>query len=367
MLITPYYRSLTVLSPSPSLACVPDKSIVDPNIATASYTPYDIFCLETRLYPIIYQMLGRDILLLFQTKYVNDRMELTVQITKIQNINSLEEVPKEVNVELTISQQQFLDQTMDKITSEYMGYCLIDKQELYLSAQKVYPANWFYTMLQYIQLSSEYQPFISYQGIYLSFDPDQDYRSLYLFICKYLLDKIDEYYKKGVIYGASSIAEDWSLEQIGDVERLFIPTWIDRRFAPSPVEFLLEKLQGDPYIRLRVSENLVTRHYIASILNEYEIGMVFEGDYLRVSANNLEEAQKISSLVRSVMVGNDEKVIIRNLPNLDNIMVYIDEITKLIPNSNCISYQTSSIEKPYVFSCLVDLNVYDTIVLKLFS
>ena len=349
-LTTPYYRSLTII---PAEGCA-DQS-------TSSYTPYDIFCLQTRLYPIVYQMLGRNVLLLFEDEYVNERMELVLKLVRVGSAQNF--LGTMDHVKLKKKQQKILNEAIDKITAEHMGYCLIDKQELLLSVGKIYPTHWFYTMMEYVILPIEYNPFLSSArysgnesdrgGIYLTFNPESDYKTAYNSVCKLLLDTIAKYYEEGVVYRPYSIIDSWSLEQVDtQTNRLYRPTWRDDRFAPNLVEFLLRKIQGDPYIRLPISSNLVTRHYIASILNEYEIAVIFEGDYARIQVNNLEEAQKIASLVTSVTgLGSDQKVVIRNLAG--QVESFMNSIP---PEINCISYQTSNIEKPYTVSCLVDLN-----------
>ena len=344
-LVTPYYRSLTII---PAEGCA-DQS-------TPSYTPYDIFCLQSRLYPLIYQMLGRDVMILFEDEHLNERMELTLRLVRMDN-SSIDN-PERI-IKLKKKQQKILNEAINRITAEHMGYCLIDKQELLLSVGRRYPTSWFYTMMEYVILPIEYNPFLSSTsysgsgGIYLAFNPESDYKTAYNSVCQLLLNTIAQYYEEGVVFRPFSIIDSWSLEAVdGQTNQLYRPTWQDDRFAPNPVEFLLKKIQGDPYIRLPISSNLVTRHYIASILNEYEIAVIFEGDYARIQVNSLEEAQKIASLVTSVTgLGSNQKVVVRNLAG------QVESVMNNIPAEiNCISYQTSNIEKPYTVSCLVDLN-----------
>ena len=332
---TGYYRSLITTH---SEGC--------DEISISNYGPYDIFCLETRLYPIVYDLLNRNIVLTFHTVYENNRMELKISINFPLNKITLNSV-------LSDSEHKFLNDQIKRITATEIGYCLIDKYELYLSSGKTYPINWFYIMLQYVNIPNA---FYRENGIYLTLDEKSEYKESYNIVCNNVLEQIEEFYQNGTVYGAQSISNTWDLELISD--NLYIPRWRDNRFASHLVEFLLAKIQGDPHIMIEISTNLSVRHHIASVLSEKGITMVFEGDYVKIPANTIEKEQKMAALVKfaSFQSKNDrkERAMIQNLSNLSDVYSFIEETTKIIPDTNCIGYQVTNMEKPYVFSCLVN-------------
>lgn len=280
LLSTPFYRTL---------ASVPVGG--DSSEPEYTYRPYNIFLIETRLYPVVYKMFGRDIDLLFKTVHENNRMSLKIQVIQIPE-GDIEPGPL---AEVEMSQEQFdeLQHQLDLILTENMNYSLIDKDELYRSSGKTYPRGWFNIMMEYIEIPSKYNPFIQQEGIYLEFDPEADYKYEYYQIGKMLLDTMEKYYQNGVVYGGKEIADRWNLKRVDYDElqpKLFRPLWKDKRFAPNPVEFLTKKIHGDNVIRIRVSDNLVRRHYIANTLSREQIPMKFEGSYVLMPANTLADA-----------------------------------------------------------------------------
>lgn len=356
LISTPYYRSLTLPA---KIGCV--------DLPDANYGPYDLFCLNTRLYPIVYSMFGRDVEIILRSVYENDRMELKVNITGIKQ--------DQENRDLSS-----VNDAVNKILSEHMGYCLIDKYELYLSSGKKYPKDWFYSVIPFVDLPTEYNPFISSNGIYLAFNPFSEYNIAYNQVVKTLLDTIQKYYREGVVYGAGNIAEQWKLEQMDKYEvrgKLYRPMWEDKRFG-SPVEFLLGKIQGDPYIRINISDNLVKRHYVASKLNAIGISMIFDGKYVKTFAKNIDEAQFIAALIQSAnktegTEGNKNKnkntenkqAIVYYSNKLSLIYLYMEAAKELFNgNSDITLYQISNIERPYVFSCIVDSFTSGTSILE---
>lgn len=348
LISTPYYRGLV---PTTALGCE--------ELATSTYGPYDLFCLETRLYPTVYRMFGRDVEIIFRSIYENDRMEVKVDIVKIVDITTTEPIPNP-SVDMTEEQYKLLAELVDKIVSEHIGYCLIDKYELYLSSNMKYPKDWFYTVGGYVDLPTEYNPFITLDGIYVTFNPLSNYKQGYNQIVKILLETMDQYYTNGVVYGAGNIAERWKLERLDREEKigkLYQPMWSDKRFASYPVDFLIGKMQGDPYIRIKVSDNLVKRHYISANLRETGISMIFEGEHIKVPVTNIDDAQYVAALVQSAEDTSVGKVIAQLVTRLSWVYLYIEAANELLNNPDCTGYQVSDIERPYVFSCIVDRNV----------
>ena len=353
MLSTPYYRTL---AQTHSLGCDDEPDVM--------YGPYDIFCMGTRLYPTVYKLFGRNVELIFKGVHENNRMEIKIELIKIVDTGP-EPLPNE-QIKITKDQYKILNNAVNIIVTEHVDYCLIDKNELYLSLpNRNYSRSWFYTMIGYVPVSTGYNPFVKHEGIYLSFNRNSDYKTAYNEVVKIILDTMNKYYKEGVIYKAGNIAEKWKLERLDHEEvmgRLHRPMWSDKRFAPYPVDFLLERIKGDPYIRIKVSDNLVNRHYIAKKLYKYDIeGFIFDGSYIKILVDDIDTAQYIAALVESVeYVDSTEKVVIYSTNSLNKINL---EATKnLLEKPNCIQYQVSSVERPYIFSCIVDINTPNTVI-----
>ncbi len=345
LLSTPYYRTLT-----------PINAIGYDEEPDFNYGPYNIFCMETRLYPTVYKLFGRDVMINFETVHQNHRMDLKIRLVRITN--SYTSVVSNQDVEISNDQRIILDNSIKKIVAKDPEYCLIDRNELYIVGKGSYPKSWYNEVLGYIKLTDDYIPYITEDGIYLTFNPFSDFKTAYNQIVGILLDKLEEYYRTGVVYGASNIAYNWKLERI-DVDevdpKLYRATWKDKRFAPELVEFLQSKINGDPYIRINVSSNLVARHYIASALRSEGISMVFSGNRVKIPVKDLDEAQYITSLVLSSQSMSDGKVVTYATNRVSWIYLYIEAANILLNNPNTAGYQIDDPEKPFIFSCLINL------------
>ena len=351
---TPYYRTLTETH---SLGCDDEADFM--------YGPYDTFCMETRLYPIVYKLYGRDTEIIFEGVHLNNRMEIKIDLVKITAI--LAEPIKKEQIDISEQEIKIINKAVSDIVTENVGYCLIDKNELYLTSEKNYPQSWLDMILGYIKLPTQYNPFVRQEGIYLSFNPNSDYISAYNEVVETLLDTVDKYYKDGVVYKAGNIAEKWKLERLDHEEiqsRLYRPIWRDKRFAPYPVDFLMSKIRGDPYIRIKVSDNLVKRHYISTILSKNSIRMIFDGQYVKIPVDNIDDAQYITSLVTSAQETSSGRVIIYATNRLSWVYLFIEAANKILDNPDCTGYQIFSVERPYIFSCMVDLNISSDILLE---
>ena len=328
-----------------------------------NYTPYRIFVLESRLYPFIYKMFPNINLYIYPKSIYNPktyRMDVYLTLTKILTEDS------EELIELTEEQKDKIQDKINKITSENIDYALIDINEFYKSLPKKYPFGWFRSVLEYTSLDSSFNPFIRPEGIYLKFNLDSDYKPAYYNVCKFLKERIAEFYSKGVVVLSNLIdsktkeklTKDWHLVAIDEEEiqkRLFQPNWKDGRFANNPVDFLLRKIEGDEYIRIKLPDNLVKRHGIIKSLEKEEL--IVEGSYLKIKAENLEKARKIAFVIEDAKSNTNGRVVVLTSGRLSEIYLFFEYAEKF-KKGECISYSTNSNENPYMFSCLLKENDY---------
>ncbi len=343
---TPYYRTLAITH---SLGCDDEQDFM--------YGPYDIFCIETRFYPVVYKIYDRDVELIFKTVYENNRMNLKIDLVKVTDIKM--EPIKNDPINISDSDRKILDKTADKIFTENPDYCLIDKHELWISSGKRYLKGWFNSILGYIPITTEYNPFFKSEGIYLKFNRDGDFKTAYNDVVRDLLNTVDSWYREGIVYGAGNIAEKWKLERLDyeeEIGRLYKPVWSDLRFAPNIVDFLLRRISGESFIQIEVPDNLVKRHLIAKKLLSENIEFVFSGSYVKIKIDNIDDAQYVSSLISTAKKDITSKVIVYYVNRKDWVTIYTNEAKKELENPDCIGYRIENVEKPYVFSCLTDVN-----------
>jgi len=349
MLSTPYYRTLT----SNNLFDYDDRG-------EFTYSPYNIFCLETRLSPFFYQLLGNNINIVFKTVNENNRMALKVGIEKITDVTHIGEPVADLDLEISEADQIKLQEKVDQIVTKDIKYCLISLDSLYKIAERRYPKGWFRSVAGYIPLPDEYNPFFRPEGIYLIFNPDSDYKTEYNRLVSVMVNTLEQYWEDGVVYGAESISVPWKLERLDlttITPRLYRSMWKDGRFATDLVPFLLDKIGGNPYVQIRVSDNLTRRHEIAKVLNKAGIPSIFIGGKVSVLADDLDEAQYISSLIteaESRAVGKTATYVVNSS---DQLQDYVAASQVLLKDGDVTGYQISDPEKPFMFSCKVGLDI----------
>lgn len=386
---TPYYRTLS----DNSQGCSDEPDFL--------YSPYDLFCLESRLYPFIYKVVDRKAVIFFQGVIEKTRVDIKIVLKNITPVTILDAYPEDEIIELSKEVKDLIENKVSEIVSEDIGYCLIDRDELYrisrgsgtigevnkkynksvgyderynlirtnlyesinlvkskryIDSVKKYPKSWFNLVLDYVNLDSSYNPFIKKEGIYLAINPLADFNQAYQDVINYILDTIDIFYQEGVIYARNidKIAEEWGLERL-DVEEpvpsLWKPVWTDKRFASNPVDFLQKILYGNNYIHINVSTNLVRRHFISKRLDGFNF--LFEGSNVKVEVDGLDQAQRVAALVEKGEAEADGKVITYSGTRPSWMYLYI-EIARENGLEESISYLTNSVSYPYTFSSIID-------------
>ena len=282
-----------------------DMGFVEEPDIDCRYTAYKIFVLETRLFPLIYDMFPDTKIDIYPHGLYNketNRMDVYLKIAKMETDEENEDDP----VTLTVEQRSIIETTLNKITSENIDYVLIDIHELYNLSGKRYPFSWFRSVLEYSLNDTSYNPFVKEEGIYLKFNPFSDYKPAFHKTCKKILKKIDTYYEKGVIVLGNVVQDQYKKELIKNWDlipldkeekekRIFQPNWIDRRFADNQVDFLLQRVQGEQFVSFPLPDNLAKRHgIIRSLKNE---NILVESGMLKVECDNIEKAKRIASLV----------------------------------------------------------------------
>ena len=335
------------------------RTVEEPDV-DCRYTPYRIFVMETRLYPLIYKMFPFNIYICPKSVYNSkkNRMDVYLNITKILK-------DSEENVDLTETQKEIIQNQIDKITSQDIDYALIDIHEFHKSLVVKYPFSWFRTIIEYTGLDDEYNPFIREEGIYLTFDPDTEYKKDYYKVCEFFKTRIEEFYSRGIIVlnniieseKKEKLVKDWNLISIDNeeiVKRIFEPNWKDSRFAENQVDFLLRKVQQDPYIRILLPDNLVKRYFIFKSLTK---PFIVEGSYLKIKVENIREAQEIASLITHERSKSKGRVLTLAASRMSEIYLFFEYAEKF-KKGECVSYSVSNNENPFMFSCLLNEKDY---------
>lgn len=389
MLTTPYYKTFNPRNP---IGCAEDSKL--------NYSPYDVFCIETQLYPIIYNKINRNVQMIFEYSHDDHKSQLVINLIYPSIIKTGSNVPdKSKNVILSCDDRKYLQNKLDKIIYENPDYCSLNFNELWLSFKPNYPKSWMKIMLKYIDIPQKYYPRYTFDHILIKLDPYSDFRNIYSSIEKSIKTQLTEFYEKGTVYAAHNISEKWSLTELNvetyeqyknkidrqnaielgilntdnisdiseikisnDIEnrsdiRIYQADWKDKRFAHDITLFLLERLNDDPFIKIEIPDNNVYKHYIIDELTKHKYPAIIEGNYVKIPSDSLDESQKIASLIDYSIENAEGKVLTYNLSSIELLELYINEAKILLKGANCLGYKINDPQKPYKFSCLIPMNM----------
>jgi hypothetical protein len=299
--------------------------IVEEPDSDCRYTPYAMFVMETRLFPLIYDLLGEDVNIFVQSDFNKEknRMDVYLKFGKFQSLDEQGE-DEEKLIELSDENKKKIEKKLYEIQSENISYAVVDMKELYKLKNIKYPFAWFQSVLEYAFENAElYNAFIHPEGIYLTFDSYSDYKVEYFNVCENILSKIEDFHKEGVIVldEKDEIVGNWKLEPSSD-KRLYAPSWIDKRFTDNMVDFLLERMQGEKFISFNIGNNLVKRHGIISALQEEGYNPFIETSKLKIECDNLDKAIKIANLVDKGFATTYGRVSIFPVARMSEVYLY---------------------------------------------
>lgn len=352
---------------------IPPQTTIEEPDSDCRYTPYKIFVLETRLYPMIYNMFkGENISIYPKSIYNSDKTRLDVYL-KITKLEKIEDEEDDIPISLSEEQKERIEKKIVQIDTTNMDYALIDINELYKSfyfGEKKFSFSWFRSVIEYVGLGSEYLPFIQEEGIYLTFNPNSDYKNAYYKVCKFITERVEEFYERGVVIlgdiidsnKKKKLIENWELVALDideEEKRIFEADWDDKRFAPNMVDFLTLKIEENPYIYFLLPDNLVKRHGIVKAMQEAKKPIIVEGSYLKVQVENLNEAREVAALFiasKSTTIG---RVMVISATRLSEVYLYFDYAEKF-RKGKCVSYSINDNRNPFIFSCLLNEDNYES-------
>lgn len=379
---TPYYRLFGT-----------QNTTEDYLIPYENYTIYDLFCLRTRIVDQIEELIEKSSQ--YVSTFISDNNRVNVCIM-FKRINENSDIYSGIDDKYFDFDQDIcnkIQNIIDKAVSTRPKYCLIPIKFISKYAYK-YPISkiWIKSMLYYLDIDMVYVEyfFVNEDGVYIQMDPYSDYTNIYINVCLYVNKIISDMYESGYITGAENIASDWGLieyyqdspkrmistedDQSWSVDliykihenrtyekpKIYYPSWTDRRFIDDIVTFLTNRILGYKNIQIEVSDNLVQRHNIIHNLYTHNINGIFNRNYIEVSVNNLDEARKVSSIVKSSMYTAIGQVKVLSVTRLSWIKLYTQSGLELFPNqtsNNYLGYQIVTPLRSYVFSYYDDLNI----------
>lgn len=328
----------------------------------ASFTPYDLFCLRTKIAGYISDLLDIKSLGVRYDSIVDDGLEIVIIVPILEGLDlNLDKISNEniINIQNRINYE----------VSANPNYCLaFQTSHLYLSHNSTHiPTSWIMHMVPLLDIPDEYygtyeiDELTSVGYLYLNLFDQINYNDLYQDLIISLSNQLVKMYEDGYILGADDIADDWGLEMVNSLDDsgeislgVYKPTWNNSRLCTDRVSFLQKLIHNPKTIELTLSSgcNQVTRYFVSremSILSKY---ITFDSNTVFIHPiENLEEAEQIVSTIEELTLQNAKVVFLRNSSKeiayyyanlMENILPYHSKYPPIVYTDNDleISYVT---------------------------
>ena len=290
-----------------------------------NFTPYNLFCLRTRLYPYIRKTYGPDTTATFE--HVEDSGVMSLVAT-LKN-------PDGSTKKMTTEQEKDMEKHINVILADDLDHVLVIPTDFPfpLREGKCADSIWLKSVLPYLYVDDEYYPYIDEYGLNLILDSVPEYTDLYADVINDLVDQLLDMMHQGYIIGMpEDIAKSWKFSLLDEDYDVYYATW-SNNFITGPYGdmygFIKSRIKGETSIDVHVGSNLVERHLVAESIKNAK----FISDYVRVDVNGLDDALEKISVIRSSLDGATGNVVI--LKSLD-----IEEAKEKRTASEELGYRT---------------------------
>ena len=374
----------------------------------ANYDPYKLFCLRTRLLPILQSTLG-----IAADYYINpiNGSDNIIHIT-------LDLVFNGEYIIIDNQQLVLLQQKVNKITSYKQNYCLIFKSlNLYYDDGTIVPSEWVSNMLQLITFDQQIFHYIEDDCVYGNL---RNFDNLYNEIYKVLQNEIKftllDIYENGyVLNPPEHIITAWSLEPVSTVtyikynefakyvtmkkyeptnNKVYRTKWQDNRLllqGQKLSSFILSRIEDNFTLILPFNSRLynwvvkhmvvkIIRHYIEHIVNinftddnltliiNNDIGFTYDMCQLILSSIDIAKSLAFGKIIflssESNKIINNYRKIAQQL-GMEDIQIYNDNIsqhvmtilTSIDTDTNFLEQQI--IKQGYMTICGVNKNLIE--------
>lgn len=252
-----------------------------------NYTPYQLFCLKSRLMPYLIQKYG-DVSAQFISVYEDPGSTLSGSFTTLSVHITRNSDP----IPLSENNRKEIQTWVNYIAGSTPFYALIldYKIPLYIKG-KLIDSLWLKSILPYLIIPDDINPFIENGKLHGTFAHLDDYNLGYNTLLDDLINQIEDMYLGGYIVSAESIAIDWELVPVSDDGKLYKPNWSDWNI-PDMVRFLERKILEE--------QELIYHQDRYAILNTNNKSM---DTTVRSMLEYPEKLFKINSLKKEIYVG----------------------------------------------------------------
>ena len=213
-LVTPWYRPLA------NATITQCDEEPQPN-----YTPYDLFCLHTRLQSVFarrYPELANATILFpmipsFDPNGVTGMMRVVVQLQTnvVLGASSIQTVNPNQATSLLLAPdlRQRLQAEINQILATWPRHCVLDDAQVITGSTKI-PRSWLRVVLPYLRLDPKLDPFILEECLMVDLSSIFDYHTVYDQLTILLRNTLERLYQHGTVVCSAAFAERWQLVPI---------------------------------------------------------------------------------------------------------------------------------------------------------
>jgi len=339
MIKTPYYST-----------DIPDD--YDGPIPNTNYKIQDLFCLTTRMYPVIRKLLGPEIKISYDTSSEfqynqNGKHYMFMVLTRAGKLVT----------DISDGDLILLEKSIDNYTSDPEKLCLVFSAGAIIFDDRGRKISniWIRQMLEYIDLPEQYMSRLDDTGILVRIPENtspqtgyEQFQETYHKLSVNITETLEDMYNSGYVITTDINAKNWDLELVTDTEELYRPLWIDHKITgdSGTNTFLNRVFRGQFHIK--VGYNKIIRHHIALDLTP-EFEYHFEANHLIVSVKNIGEVRQITSVVHMAINTSIGRILTFKRTRSVWMQLYIQASMELYPYSSVVTYQADQYS---VFSCL---------------
>lgn len=340
-----------------------------------NYTPYQVFCLQTRITPFCQTMLGLDCISTFLSTFKAFKMHLVLVLNRYSppefSSDSNPNIESSFNtLRVTQDQRLLIQNKIDEILTVNEEACLvfpINSEARTLKGDGI-PKWWTKQILPFVSLNSAYRPFCDSDGFHVILADwvdtipgsevviKESYDDKYHRILRNIVAQIQKMYNDGyvTIYNPDkAVLTAWELIPMDDDGVLYKPNWKNPRMIPNLVEFILARVRQESSFYISIASDdtpedvlAVYYHFIAQELNQKGVQFKFCGFMIELQVDSVGTISKLQELWSGIQEAKTKQ-------DMAGILkIETMQGPSSVRQQSCVSYSTFDLFKPFVLSCL---------------
>jgi hypothetical protein len=309
------------------------------------YTPYQLFCISNRLQNRLLNRLNSELVVGFVSDYTYNKANISIRLTDGGD-------PVYISDEM----RETLNSWLEDILGDYALWAILfTNRPIYSSSYGYLSSDWISTMLPFLNIPEEYQPFVRHNKLYVNLSKVEGFTDIYNSLLRKSQNELLYMYGNGYLHLPSEaerrLSQEWGMTAVNKENNLWRSTWFDERITTDVTKFLRERLSGNNMIYFKTSSNLAVRHLLAQYLTELGLQFMFSATDTIIKLSNIQHAHIIAALIEYSTAHASGKVLSLSVKNTAEANRMLELSQPFWPQeAQAVVYPTLNFSSPYVFS-----------------